>query len=127
MSFLSASKGKASRRCMRWNLLEKIVACAVLCSITGFSRAQSSAAVLGSVPSGPAGPEVLRLSFRDAINMAVRYNLGQIESGENSRIARGQRLHALSALLPQVNAGVAENVEQFSAATLGIKLPQVPS
>src|SRR5258708_39925834 len=33
----------------------------------------------------------------------------------------------MSALLPQVNAGAAENVEQFSAATLGIKVPQVPA
>jgi outer membrane protein TolC len=59
--------------------------------------------------------------------MALRYNLGQIESGENARIARGQRLRAMSLLLPQVSAGAAENVEQFSAATLGIKIPQVPA
>src|SRR5579884_2655025 len=87
----------------------------------------SSSVEFGSVPSGPATREVLHLTLRDAINMALRYNLGQIESGENSRIARGQRLRALSALLPQVNAGASENVEQFSAATLGIKIPQVPA
>jgi outer membrane protein TolC len=33
----------------------------------------------------------------------------------------------LSALLPQVSAGAAENVEKFSASTLGIKIPQVPA
>jgi outer membrane protein TolC len=81
----------------------------------------------GSVPSGTASKEVLHLTLRDAITMAVRYNLGQIESGENARIARGQRLRAMSALLPQVTAGAAENVSQFSAATLGIKIPQVPA
>ena len=81
----------------------------------------------GSVPSGVATNEVLHLTLRDAINRAVRYNLGQIESLENARIARGQRLRALSALLPQVSAGASENVEQFSAATLGIKIPQVPA
>jgi outer membrane protein TolC len=81
----------------------------------------------GSVPSGTATSEVLHLTLRDAINKAIRYNLGQIESGENARIARGQRLRALSALLPQVSAGASENVEQFSAATLGIKIPQVPA
>jgi outer membrane protein TolC len=80
----------------------------------------------GSVPSGPATAEVLHLKLRDAINMALRYNLGQIESGENTRIVRGQRLRALSPLLPQVSAGVAENVEQFNVATLGIRLPQIP-
>jgi outer membrane protein TolC len=81
----------------------------------------------GSVPTGTATTEVLHLTLRDAINSAVRYNLGQIESGENVRIARGQRLRAMSALLPQVTAGAAENVEQFSASTLGIKIPQVPA
>jgi len=80
-----------------------------------------------SIPNGAASKEVLHLTLRDAITMAVRYNLGQIESGENARIARGQRLRAMSALLPQVNAGAAENAEQFSAATLGIKIPQVPA
>jgi outer membrane protein TolC len=82
---------------------------------------------LGSVPSGAATSEVLHLTLRDAIARALRYNLGQIESGENERIARGERLRALSALLPQVSAGGSENVEQFSAATLGIKVPQVPA
>src|SRR5262249_13925850 len=77
----------------------------------------------GSVPTGTATNEVLHLTLRDAINKAVRYNLGQIESAENARIARGQRLRALSALLPQVSAGASENVQQFSAATLGIKIP----
>jgi outer membrane protein TolC len=81
----------------------------------------------GSVPSGTASKEILHLTLRDAINMALRYNLGQIESGENARIARGQRLRTISTLLPQINAGASENVEQFSAATLGIKIPQVPA
>src|SRR5262249_23577327 len=81
----------------------------------------------GSVPAGTATNDVLHLTLRDAINRAVRYNLGQIETGENARIARGQRLRAMSTLLPQVTAGAAENVEQFSASTLGIKIPQVPA
>jgi outer membrane protein TolC len=80
----------------------------------------------GSVPSGTATSEVLHLTLHDAIGMALRYNLGQIESAEETRIARGQRLHALSSLLPQVTAGASEHVEQFSASTLGIKIPQVP-
>src|SRR5262249_15790630 len=81
----------------------------------------------GSVPTGTATNEVLHLTLRDAINRALRYNLGQIESGENARIARGERLRALSALLPQVSAGASENVEQFSAVARGIKIPQFPA
>jgi outer membrane protein TolC len=82
---------------------------------------------LGSVPTGTATNQILHLTLRDAIARALRYNLGQIESGENAHVARGQRLRALSVLLPQVNASSSENVEQFSVATLGIKIPQVPA
>jgi hypothetical protein len=79
-----------------------------------------------SIPGGPATNQVLRLTLRDAIEMAVRYNLGAIESNENVHIARGQRLHALSNLMPQVGAGVNENVEQLTAASFGIKNVLVP-
>ena len=92
-----------------------------------FTTGQAS----GSVPSGTATNEVLRLTLRDAIQQALRYNLAEIESGEDARIARGQRLLALSQLLPQVSTGVAENLGQISLATFGfekvrgISLPQV--
>ena len=59
--------------------------------------------------------------------MALRYNLGSIESSENTRAARGQRLRALSALLPQVGAGVSENVAQISSSPLGLKPPAFPA
>lgn len=95
------------------------------------AMAQSSALsattyVSGSVPSGSATGEVLHLTLHDAIDRALRYNLATIEGGEHARTARGQRLVALSQLLPQVSAGVTENVDQISLATLGIKLPGVP-
>jgi outer membrane protein TolC len=70
---------------------------------------------------------VLHLSLRDAITRALRYNLATIESGENARIARGQRLLALSKLLPQVSAGVSENLGQTNLATFGLKLPNIPA
>jgi outer membrane protein TolC len=80
------------------------------------------------VPSGPASNEVLHLSLHDAITKALRYNLATNESTESARIARGQRLIALSRLLPQVSAGVSENVQQVSLATFGLKnVPGIPS
>lgn len=105
------------------------MSCALLLALTICLHAWAQtgqAPTFGSVPSGAASPEVLHLKLRDAINMALRHNLGEIESGENARIARGERLHALSGLLPQVSAGASENVEQFSSATLGIKIPLIP-
>ena len=96
-------------------------------SISTVSTVNQGNTLTGSVPSGPASNEVLHLTLRDAINRALRYNLGTIESGENVTAARGERLLALSNLLPQVSAGVSENVNQVSIATLGIKnVPQIP-
>jgi outer membrane protein TolC len=81
----------------------------------------------GSVLSGPPTNGVLHLTLHDAISMAVRYNLGIIESGENVRNARGQRLHALSNLMPQIGASGTQNIEQISAAAFGIKASIIPS
>ena len=104
----------------------KLILLTVLCVAT--PAAAQYAGVTGSVPSGPANNEVLRLTLHDAVNMALRYNLGAIESAQNARTARGERLIALSNLLPQVSAGVSEDVAETSLATLGIKsLPGIPS
>ena len=97
---------------------------------TAASLAQVAYPNAGSVPSGPATNEVLRLTLTDAIGRAVRYNLGVIESDENTRAARGQRLLALSYLLPQVSAGINENVDQVNFTALGlgaIKIPGIPT
>jgi len=88
--------------------------------IGGATAKAQNTAVTGSVPSGLASDQVLHLALRDAINMALRYNLGAIESGQNAQIARGQRLLALSNLLPQVSAGASENVQQVNLATFGL-------
>lgn len=98
-----------------------------LLALMAAGQTTQPSANFGSIPNGTASKEVLHLTLRDAITMALRYNLGQVESGENARVARGERLRAMSALLPQVNASAAENVTQFSAATLGIKIPQIPA
>src|SRR5258708_32711886 len=52
--------------------------------------------ITGSVPTGTATNEVLHLTLRDAVTQAVRYNLPSIATGANARIARRQRLLALS-------------------------------
>jgi len=96
----------------------------------GYSTSRSASegsGLTGSVPSGAPTNELLHLALRDAITRALRYNLATIETGENARIARAQRLLALSKLLPQVSAGVSEHVEQTNLATFGLKLPGVPA
>jgi outer membrane protein TolC len=106
--------------------------CSLMLLIVGTtaSWAQAVSPNVGSVPSGPASNEVLRLTLSEAISRAVRYNLGAIESDENTRAARGQRLLALSSLLPQVSAGINENVDQVNFTALGlaaIKIPGIPA
>jgi outer membrane protein TolC len=98
----------------------------------GVATGQSSVSgqgteVNGSVPTGSATTDVVRLTLRDAINRALRYNLASIESGENTRIARGQKLLALSQLLPQVSVGASEHVEQVNLDTLGLRVPGIPT
>jgi outer membrane protein TolC len=88
---------------------------------TARAGASEASSLIGSVPSGPASNEDLRLTLRDAIARALRYNLATIENGQNAQIARGQRLLALSKLLPQVSAGLSENVAQLSLATFGLQ------
>jgi outer membrane protein TolC len=88
--------------------------------------AGQSSSFSGSVPSGPPSNEILRLTLRDAITRGLRYNLATIESGQNAQLARGQRLLALSNLLPQVSAGASETVQQVNLGTLGLSGLNVP-
>jgi outer membrane protein TolC len=85
-------------------------------------HAQTAAAqTAGSVPTGTATSEVRHLTLTEAIEMALRYNLGAVESSESARAARGQRLQALSALLPQIGAGASYSREQLTSAAIGFK------
>jgi outer membrane protein TolC len=116
---------RPTRRCARAAILAiQLTFCSVISAaqypVASAAPGQASA-ITGSVPSGAASNEVLRLTLRDAITRALRYNLATIESGENARIARGQRLVALSRLLPQVGAGFSENVDQLSLQTFGLQ------
>jgi outer membrane protein TolC len=110
--------------CPRFYL--KYLLCFTISIGCAVAQTTQPSAILGSVPSGPATSGILHLTLQDAISMALRYNLGQIESDQDTHIARAERLRALSALLPQITVGISENVNQYSAATLGITLPQVP-
>jgi outer membrane protein TolC len=115
-----AIKGKGSVLNRLTGFLFAAVVAVFAVLIGGTTAKAQNTAVTGSVPSGLASDQVLQLTLRDAVNMASRYNLGAIESGQNAQIARGQRLLALSNLLPQVSAGASENVQQVNLATFGL-------
>lgn len=108
------------------------VSCLLLLAVTGLA-AQNSAPVpsislpgsqspfTGSEPEGKAVPEVLQLSFQEAIDRGLRNNLGLLLAGDQSLRARGERWKELSNLLPHVSAQVLENAQTQSLTALGLK------
>jgi outer membrane protein TolC len=75
----------------------------------------------GSEPDGKATPEVLQLSFQEAIDRGLRNNLGLLLSGDQTIMARGERWKELSNLLPNLSARVQEDVQTQSLTALGFK------
>ena len=82
---------------------------------------------LGSVPTGQATGAVIDLSFSEAIDRGLRFNLGVIENQATLRQSQAQRLRALSALLPNVGALVRQNLDQLSTVAIGLKAPGIPA
>jgi outer membrane protein TolC len=75
----------------------------------------------GSDPESKATPEVLQLGFQEAIDRALRTNLGLLLSGDQTILARGERWKELSSLLPNVSGRVQENAQTQSLAALGLQ------
>jgi outer membrane protein TolC len=73
----------------------------------------------GSAPGGPVQPGVMPLSLTDAVNRALKYNLGILLSDQATQQARGARIRALSKLLPQVSAGASEASLQINLKAYG--------
>jgi outer membrane protein TolC len=75
----------------------------------------------GSDPQGKATPQVLQLSFQEAIERGLRNNLGLLISGDQAITARGEKWKELSNLLPNLSGRVQENVQTLSLTALGLK------
>src|SRR6266478_9357656 len=83
--------------------------------------AQAQSRFLGSVPSGQATGTTLELSLKDAMERALKYNLGVIESSQNTRTAQAARLRSLNALLPNFSARLDGALEQINLRAAGVK------
>jgi outer membrane protein TolC len=81
----------------------------------------------GSVAQGTIKPEVVSLTFQDAIDLGLKNNLGVLLQSYNTIAARGQKWKELSELLPNVNARVSENVLQQNLAAEGLRFPGFPT
>ena len=80
----------------------------------------------GSVPTGQPTGTTLPLSLKEALDRALRYNLGAIQSDQNTRAARAERLHNLSALLPYLSGQLTGSVQQINLQAQGLRLISVP-
>src|ERR1700735_5302453 len=75
----------------------------------------------GSEPEGQASPQVLQLSFQEAIDRGLRNNLGLLLSGDQTIMARGERWKELANMLPDLEAHFQENVKTLNLETFGFK------
>jgi len=71
---------------------------------------------------GAVSPAPLALTLHDAIDRGLKANLGLLVAASTSELSRGQRLQALSALLPEAHAEVSETDEQLNLKTLGFNV-----
>ncbi len=76
----------------------------------------------GSVASGVPSSAPLALTLHDAIDRGLKANLGLLTSDSANETARGQRLGALSALMPQLNAKAGETIQQINLETIGFNI-----
>ena len=75
--------------------------------------------LFGSVTQGSPTPGTIPLSIADAIDRALKYNLGPVITQQETRISTAKRLRALSELLPKINVTAGETVEQIDLAAFG--------
>ena len=81
----------------------------------------------GSLTQPKPVPGVIDLSVDDALQMALRYNLGLYLSERGTDEARAARLRALSELLPNVNGSITEQVQRLNIKAFGFNFPGFPS
>jgi len=98
-------------------------------SIGGLTNSISPSPYTGSVTQGQVKAGIIPLSFKDAIDMGLRNNLGLLLQTDNQVAARGEKWKELSDLLPNLNLTTSENVSRINLATLGLRfsVPNFPS
>ncbi len=87
----------------------------------------SQSAFQGSVVTEKATAGVRPLSIRDAVDLAIRHNLGLILTGENIRQSGGQRLQQLQQLLPTATGDFREALQQTNLRAQGLTVPGIPA
>jgi outer membrane protein TolC len=74
----------------------------------------------GSVAAAVAGDGPIQLTFADAIQRGLKYNLGALDSSASLKQSQAQRLSALSQMLPNIYATISESGAKTDLQTLGL-------
>src|SRR5215472_3567339 len=80
----------------------------------------------GSIPAGKATDMAVTLTLQDALQRALKYNFGIVTATENAHAASAERIAALSELLPSINAGAQQTLQQTSLSALGLRPATFP-
>ena len=91
----------------------------------GGQQIPTTSPFFGSLPQGPPTAEPLSLSVKDAVDRALKNNLGLLLQEESVSAARGARWRALAELLPNVSSGVSERRQVINLKAFGF--PADPS
>jgi outer membrane protein TolC len=76
----------------------------------------------GSVPKATPTTEVLSLSVKDAVDRALKNNLGLLLQEESASTARGARWRALAELLPDFSGSVSEHRQVINLEAFGFQI-----
>src|SRR5215469_6137118 len=89
--------------------------------IAGATPTSATNPVFGSVAETKPTPGLIPLTFRDAIQRALKHNLNGLLSEYNTIAARGEKWKQLSDLLPHVDGDVQEAAQKSSLEALGLR------
>ncbi len=81
---------------------------------------------LGSIQVGPAVPQVLSLTFDQAVHMGIENNLGLVYSSQSVAQQKAQRLQVLNVLLPNIDVQGSTALHQFNLESEGFRPDILP-
>ncbi|HET9784706.1 MAG TPA: TolC family protein [Terriglobales bacterium] len=87
---------------------------------------RSAADAQGGVPTGAVTAQPVALSLQQAIARGLRQNLAPILAASGNERARAQKLSAMAALLPNVEASAGELRQKINLAAFGFSFPGFP-
>jgi outer membrane protein TolC len=92
-------------------------------AIPSLSDALNQNPFSGSISGEKLVPGSIPVTLLDAVNRALKYNLGLYTSQQTSEAVKAARLKSLADLLPNVSARAAESVQQINLAAYGFAPP----